>query len=145
MTKFFHLLDSEAHIHQVVWRLWKFFLRTEKTVVTLGLLFRKNIIFLFINCHLKCCWISFRILCCTRDSFQMEKFLINTSCICHNNHCFHPRLHPPKIPDTAELLESRHLCYRGIVLGGKRQWRAHRITLKGGFSLILNCVLPLWV
>ena len=111
-------------------------------MVTLGQLFRKSVAFLFISCHLKYCWTSFPILCHTRGSFKLGKFLMNACCICHNNHWFHPRLHPPKIPDKAELLESLQLCDRGIVLEGKRQWRAHRIALKGWFTLVLNCVLP---
>lgn len=110
-------------------------------VVILGQLLRKNVPFLFISCHLKYCWISFLILYHTRDSFKLMKFLMNTCSICHNHCCFHPRLHPPKTPVKAVLLESLHLCGKGIVLGGKRQWRAHKIALKGWFTSAFNYVL----
>lgn len=136
--KFLHLFDNEAHIHHIVLSLWKFVLRTEKnhkTMVTLGQIFRKSFVFLFINCHLTYCWTSFPMLCHTRGSFKLGKILPNTCCICHNNH-------PPKLPDKAKLLENFHLCDKGIVLGRKRQWRAHRIALTGWLTLVLNCVLP---
>lgn len=123
-----------------------FYEKNHKKVVTLGQLSRKSGVFLFMSCHLKYCWAIFPILCHTRGWIELGKFSMYTCCICHNNHLFYPRQHVPEISDKAELYESLHLRDRGIMLGGKRQQRAHRVSLKRWFVLVLSCVLSsLWV